>query len=126
MVADACGRLIAVRSPVEGCAHDLRALRESGLPALLAGARYVVADLGYRGTRYRIPRRKPGDGQLADQQREYNERINAIRATIERAVANPKTWSILHTDHRRPLHTYPDVLHAVIGLHWFTTKKHSA
>ena len=125
VVADAHGRLIAVRGPVEGRAHDLRALRECGLPALLAGAGYVFADLGYRGTGYFIPRRKPVGGQLTDQQREYNERISAIRAPIERAVANLKTWRILHTDYRRPLHTYPDALHAVIGLHWFTTRKDS-
>ena len=90
MIADAHGRLIAVRGPIEGCAHDARALRETGLPALLAGAAYVFADLGYRGTGYFTPRRKPVGGQLTDQQREYNERISAIRAPIERAVTPPE------------------------------------
>jgi hypothetical protein len=41
-------------------------------------------------------------------------------------VANLKTWRILHTDYRRPLHTYDDALHAAIGLHWFTTRQRSA
>lgn len=126
VIADAHGRLIAVRGPIEGCAHDARALRETGLPALLAGAAYVFADLGYRGTGYFTPRRKPVGGQLTDQHREYNERISAIRAPIERAVANLKTWRILHTDYRRPLHTHNDALHAAIGLHWFTTRERSA
>ena len=46
--------------------------------------------------------------------------------TTERAVANLKTWRILHTDYLRPLHTYDDALHAAIGLHWFTTRQRSA
>lgn len=126
VVTDAHGRLIAVRGPFAGRTHDIRALRESGLPALLAGAAYVFADLGYRGTGYFIPRRKPVDGQLTDQQHKYNERISAIRAPVERATANLKTWRILHTDYRRPLHTYDDALHAALGLHWFTNRQHSA
>ena len=112
--------------PIEGCAHDLRALRETGLHALLADAAYVLADLRYRGASYFIPRRKPVGGQLTDRQRDYNARISAIRAPIERAVANLKTWRIQHTDYRRPLHTYNDALHAVLDLHWFTTRQHSA
>jgi hypothetical protein len=125
VVADAHGRLITVRGPFAGRAHDLRALHESGLPTLLARAAYVFADLGYRGTGYFIPRRKPVGGQLTNEQRKYNERISAIRAPIERTVANLKTWRILHTDYRRPLHTYPDALHAAIGLHWFTARQRS-
>jgi len=126
VVTDAHGELITVRSPVEGCAHDLRALRESGLPALLAGASFVFADKGYRSTGYFIPRRKPVGGQLTDQQRDYNARIGAVRAPIERAMANLKTWRILHTDYRRPLSTYNDAFHAAIGLHWFTKRHRSA
>jgi hypothetical protein len=126
VVTDAHGRLITVRGPIEGCAHDLRALRETGLPALLVGAGYVFADLGYRGTGYFVPRRKPVGGQLADRQRDDNARFSAIRAWIERAVANLKTWRILHTDYRRPLHTYNNALHAVLGPHWLTTTQRSA
>ena len=61
------------------------------------------------------PRGRPVGGQLSDQQREYNQRISAIPAPIERAMANLKAWRILHTDYRRPLHTYDDALHAAIG-----------
>ncbi len=62
VVTDAHGELFTVRGPVEGCAHDLRALRESGLSALLASASYVFADKSYRATGYFIPRRKPIGG----------------------------------------------------------------
>lgn len=46
-----------------------------------------------------------------------------ITDRVKRAVASLKTWRILHTDYRRPLQTYNDTLHAVIGLHWFTTSQ---
>lgn len=60
--------------PVDGCAHDLRALRETDCPPCRPTPPYVFADLRYRGTGYFIPRRKPVGGQLTNQQREYNER----------------------------------------------------
>ena len=126
VVTDAHGELITVSAPIEGRAHDLRALHESGLPALLVGASFVFADKGYRGTGYLIPRRKPIGGQFTDQQRDYNERISAIRTPIERAIANLKTWRILHTVYRRPLLTHDDAFHAAIGPHWFTKRQRSA
>lgn len=75
---------------------------------MLAGVAYVFVDLGCRGSGCFIPRREPVGGQLTGQQRDYSARMGAIRALIERAVANLKTWRILHTDYRRPLHTYED------------------
>jgi hypothetical protein len=34
-------------------------------------------------------------------------------------VAHLKTWKILFTDYRRPLHTFLDSFHAAIGLYFF-------
>lgn len=126
VVCDAFGQLIAVSDPVEGCAHDMRALEESGLKDLLALAEAVFADKGYRGTGYFIPRRKPDGGELTDEQKRYNAQISAIRAPVERAIANIKTWRVLHTDYRRPLRTFRDSFHAAIGLYWFTINTRSA
>lgn len=50
---------------------------------------------------------------------EYNNQISSIRAPIERAIAHLKTWKILFTDYRRPLHTFLDSFHAAIGLYFF-------
>jgi hypothetical protein len=49
MVTAARGRLNTVRGPFAGRAHDMRPLRDIGLPALPTGAAYVFTDLGYRG-----------------------------------------------------------------------------
>jgi hypothetical protein len=126
VVCDAFGRLITISTPIEGCAHDMRALEESGLKDLLALADAVFADKGYRGTGYFIPRRKPDGGELTDEQKRYNAKISAIRAPVERAIANIKTWRVLHTDYRRPLRTFNDSFHAAIGLYWFTINTRSA
>ena len=45
--------------------------------------------------------------------------INRLRATIERVIANIKTWRILHTDCRRPRETFEATLDAVRGLIFF-------
>ena len=34
---------------------------------------------------------------LLDWQKDFNNAINKIRAVVERVIANPKTWRILHT-----------------------------
>jgi hypothetical protein len=50
VVTDAFGQVITISRPIEGCAHDMRALQESGLKELLALADTVFADKGYKGS----------------------------------------------------------------------------
>lgn len=126
VVADAFGQVIAISEPIEGRAHDMRALERSGLKGPLALADAVFADKGYKGSGYFTPRKKPAGGELTDAQKRYNAQISAIRAPVERAIANLKAWRILHTDYRRPLQTFQDTFHAVVGLYWFTINTRSA
>jgi DDE superfamily endonuclease len=126
VVTDAWGELITIGEPIGGRAHDMRALEHSGLKDLLALADAVFADKGYKGSEYFTPRKKPAGGELTDTQKRYNAQISAIRAPVERAIANIKAWRILHTDYRRPLPTFQDTFHAVIGLHWFKLNRRSA
>jgi hypothetical protein len=126
VVTDAFGQVITISRPIEGCAHDMRALEESGLKELLALADAVFADKGYKGSGYFTPRKKPAGGELTEAQKQYNTQISAIRAPVERAIANIKAWRILHTDYRRPLRTFQDTFHAAIGLYWFKLNRRSA
>lgn len=66
----------------------------------------VIADKGYQGTGMITPRKKPAGRQLAKSDRMRNTSIDKIRWVVERANAHIKTWRILHTDYRKPLHTY--------------------
>jgi hypothetical protein len=61
------------------------------------------------------PIRKPPGGQLLTWQKEFNTAVNAIRYQIEQTIANLKTWRSLHTDYRRPLHTFPQTLTTILA-----------
>ena len=44
------------------------------------------------------PIRKPPYRILLDWEKEFNKAVGRIRYRIERAIANLKTWRILHVD----------------------------
>ena len=56
------------------------------------------------------PIKKPIGRDLAETQKDFNRQINSIRSATERGNAHLKTWKILDTDYRRPLHTLPTTL----------------
>ncbi|MEI2779336.1 MAG: transposase family protein [Tetrasphaera sp.] len=115
VAATLSGRLLWVSDPLPGSTHDLTALRASGL---LDGGRAatIIADKGYIGAGLITPIKKPPKGELTDDRKQFNKELNAIRATIERTIAHLKTWRILHTDYRRPYHTFAQTITAVLGL----------
>jgi len=65
------------------------------------------------------PIRKPPYRKLLDWEKEFNKAIGKIRYLIERAIANLKTWRILHVDYRRPLATFPATISTVIALEFY-------
>jgi len=118
VVTDLTGRLLHVSDPLPGKTHDARAITDTGLVRAI-DADNSIGDKGYLGTGLLTPFRKPPGGALLDWQKEFNRTINALRAPVERAIANLKTWRILHTDYRRPLNTYPTAFASVRALHFF-------
>jgi hypothetical protein len=82
-----------------------RSIAISGVDQQLAG-RPVLADGGYQGNKGVImPYRKPRDGnELPDWQEELNSTHRRVRARVEHALADMKTWKILR-DYRRAAHT---------------------
>ena len=112
------GGLAWVSDPTPGKTHDVAALRESGLldnPSRPAH----LGDKGYIGLGMITPVRKPPGGELHESQKQFNTQVNSIRYQIERAIANLKTWRILHTDYRRPLRTFPETISTVIALEFY-------
>jgi hypothetical protein len=112
------GRLLFITDPLPGKTHDTRAFRENDLDKHLAIAN-GFGDKGYLGTGLVTPFRKPPGGELLNWQREFNATVNSFRAAVERAIANMKTWRVLHTDYRRPRHAYETTFRAVRGLIFF-------
>jgi DDE superfamily endonuclease/Helix-turn-helix of DDE superfamily endonuclease len=117
-VADLAGDLKYISDPLPGKTHDAKGVRDTGLIDVLI-ADNTVGDKGYLGTGIITPFRKPPGGELLDWQKEFNTTVNRLRYVIERAIANFKTWRCMHTDYRRPLHTYPKAFRAVRALHFF-------
>ena len=67
------------------------------------------------------PHKKPPNGELSEAAEEANKSINRIRQVVERTIAHIKSWRILHTDYRRPLHTSEQTITAALSLYVFKT-----
>jgi transposase len=121
VLSDLTGRLIYLSAPLPGNTHDTNAMRQLDLATLLTsiGAGNAIGDKGYQGCNIITPAKKPQGGELTDDRKANNTIINRMRATIERVIANIKTWRILHTDYRRPRKTFQTTLDAVRGLIFF-------
>lgn len=117
-ICDLAGNLVYISGPFAGNTHDATAFQELDLGDHFTAAN-TFADKGYLGCGVTTPFRKPPGGTLLDWQKEFNTTVNHHRAAVERAVAHVKTWRILHTDYRRPHHTYPQAFRTVRALHFF-------
>jgi DDE superfamily endonuclease/Helix-turn-helix of DDE superfamily endonuclease len=113
------GRVTFVSDPVPGHQHDMAKLKGSDCETILKVAGGVLADKGFIGTGYTTPVRKPQDRDLYMREHDYNNQISSLRAPVERAVANLKSWRTLFTDYRRPLKTFLHSFRAAIGLYFF-------
>jgi hypothetical protein len=112
------GEIAWISDPVEGSRHDMHCLEESGALSGVTSGRWI-GDKGYVGAGMITPIRKPAHRGLLDWEKEFNTAVNRIRYVVERAIANFKTWRIMHTDYRRPLATFAQTISAVVGLHFY-------
>jgi hypothetical protein len=120
VACDLYGNLSWVSDPVDGNRHDLAALEISGVLEELDPADWI-GDKGYIGAGMLTPMRKPEHRELLDCEKEFNKSVGQIRYLIERAIANLKTWRILHIDYRRPLASFAQTISAVVGLEFYRT-----
>ena len=121
VVSDLRGQLVYLSAALPGKTHDAEAFRQLGLATVLTsiGSGNAVGDKGYQGCKIISPTKKPPGAELSEDRKANNKVINRLRATIERVIANIKTWRILHTDYRRPRETFEATLDAVRGLIFF-------
>jgi hypothetical protein len=118
VTCDLTGRLAWISDPVEGRHHDSYCLHESGILLSVDPGNWL-GDKGYVGNSMLTPVKKPIGRDLLDWEKDFNKQINKIRAVVEQAIANFKTWRILHTDYRRPISTFRTTISAVIGLYFY-------
>jgi hypothetical protein len=120
LITDLTGKIIYVTDPLPGHKHDMSALRETAAIRILAHAGDVIGDKGFQGSGYITPVKKPEGEDLTHLQEDFNNQISGLRAPVERAVAHIKNWKILHTDYRRPIHTWQTSFQAATGLYFFS------
>ena len=68
------------------------------------------------------PVRKPPGADLADSDVEFNTDLSGLRAAVERAVAQLKTWRMLSEEggrYRTPIEKFTSMLEAITGLLFF-------
>ena len=106
--------------PYPGSMHDVAALDASGLLEGIYPSGWI-ADKGYVGRGMITPHKKPPNGELSETAKEANRSVNKIRQVVERTIAHIKSWRILHTDYRRPLHTFEQTITAALSLYVFKT-----
>jgi DDE superfamily endonuclease/Helix-turn-helix of DDE superfamily endonuclease len=112
------GEIAWISDPVEGSRHDMYCIDESGVLSGVTPSSWL-ADKGYVGSGMITPIRKPSHRDLLDWERKYNTAVNRIRYVVERAIANFKTWRIMHSDYRRPLRTFSQTISIVVGLYFY-------
>ncbi len=112
------GEVAWISDPIEGSRDDMHCIGESGVLSGVIPGRWI-GDKGYIGSGMITPIRKPAHRDLLDWEKEFNTAVNRIRYVVERAIANFKTWRIMHTDYRRPLSTFAQTISVVVGLHFY-------
>ncbi len=118
VACDLTGRLAFVSDPMPGCTHDARALKETGLLDHIAKGQ-LIGDKGYIGLGIITLIRAQPKQQHTAEEKKFNKSVNTIRYTIERVIANLKTWRILHADYRRPFATSPETITTVLALEFY-------
>jgi hypothetical protein len=114
------GRLAWTGDPLPGGRHDTHCLQDSDVLSTLDPTTWV-GDKGYVGNDMTTPVKKPRHRDLTDTDKDFNKQVNKIRYVIEQVISHLKNWTILHTDYRRPLHTFEETISTVIALHFYQT-----
>ena len=112
------GDLAWVSDPVAGRHHDNYGFKKSGVLVTLEPSNWI-GDSAYVGNNMITHIKKPPYRQLLDWEKEFNRQVSKMRWIIEQAIANLKTWRILHTDYRRPIATFAATLSTVVALYFY-------
>ena len=91
-------RILAVGPAQDGSRHDKRIFDESRVvkpPDMM-----VLGDLGYLGTDFEIPIKKPKKKELPKHDKAYNHWHSGLRVGVEHAIGRMKKFRIFADIHR--------------------------
>lgn len=98
IVTDNNKRILAVGPAQEGRRHDKAIYDETRLekpPDMM-----TLGDLGYLGTSFEIPIKKPKNKEISKADKKYNRWFSGLRAGVEHAIGRMKKFRIFSETHR--------------------------
>jgi len=98
IITDSNKRILAVGPAQRGAKHDKKIFDESRVvkpPDML-----VLGDLGYLGTGFEIPLKKPKKKPLSKDDKAYNQWHSSLRIGVEHAIGRMKKFKIFADIHR--------------------------
>ena len=112
------GRIVSASPSHPGSHHDL-AIRRDG-PKLSNKAR-LYADSAYQGydkehANLEFPYKKPKNGKLTDEEKEYNRGLSGFRVRVEHRIGRTKRFKIASERFRNPLETHHTKISIIAGL----------
>ena len=107
IIIDMDGEILMVDTNHPGSVHDKTIFDQKELDKNLP----VWGDSGYQGiqTEYKhceIPYKKPKNGELQTDEKEYNRRLSSIRVRVEHVIGAIKRMHILKNKFRGPREKY--------------------
>jgi ParB-like chromosome segregation protein Spo0J len=112
------GRIVSASPSHPGSHHDL-AIRRDG-PKLSNKVR-LYADSAYQGydkdhRNLEFPYKKPKNGKLTDEEKEYNRGLSGFRVRVEHRIGRTKRFKIASDRFRNPLETHNTKISIIAGL----------
>jgi hypothetical protein len=112
------GRIVSASPSHPGSHHDLAIRRDE--PKLSNKAR-LYADSAYQGydkehRNLEFPYKKPKNGKLTDEEKEYNRGLSGFRVRVEHRIGRTKRFKIASERFRNPLETHPTKISIIAGL----------
>jgi len=98
IITDNNKRILTVGPAQKGSKHDKKIFDESRVikpPDML-----VLGDLGYLGTDFEIPVKKPKNKKLSKEDKAYNRWHSGLRVGVEHAIGRMKKFNIFSDIHR--------------------------
>lgn len=95
-MVDLNGNLLTFSPVLTGNTHDSKAIREHGWVDLLKEADiFTIADSGYQGLNFWVPRKKRRNQERTEEDRVHNQLLAKFRYVVETVFAKLKKWRVL-------------------------------
>ena len=108
-------RIKAVSKAAKGRVHDKKLYDRSGLRIPKGVSK--SGDSGYQGSDLRVPKKKPRNGQLSDDEKRSNRHLAKERIVAEHGIGKMKIWRIAADRYRNPPRRHTVMMKNVAGLH---------